>query len=252
MEGFIFPGRYLAKEELASHRFNTKNTFSTPLVILYMVFFVHYNGWASLLFKTFYLIFIITLDLNLQFIVITQILYMVLLIIFPINEGDDNLKHIKVRVILWLTLMVLVMAGLTAVIAHPGHGTPIEEPSNTETSETGATTDSDTTSLPSSSTTSTSANSRSGSTGSLSTNYNPTKDNAQSKEGTGETNMDTNISYSASTPEEFTDNIGSDGSSAAAPVAMMGLMVFIGLIAMAFPYQKSNHSGRVLRTIFGR
>ncbi len=236
---------------MASHRFNTKNTFSTPSVILYTVFFVHYNGWAALLFKTFYLIFIITLGLNLQFIVITQILYMVLLIIFPINEGDDNLKHMKVGVILGLTIMILVMAGLTAVTAHPGHGTPIEEPSNTEISETGTTTtDSDSTSLPSSSTTSTSANSRSGSTGSLS-NYNPTKD-TQSKEGTGETNMDTNISYSASTPEKFTDYVGSEGLSAAAPVAMMGLIVFIGLVAMAFPYQKSNHSVRVLRTIFGK
>jgi hypothetical protein len=238
---------------LASHRFNTKNTFSTPSVILYTVFFVHYNGWAALLFKTFYLIFIITLGLNLQFIVITQILYMVLLIIFPINEGDDNLKHMKVGVILGLTIMILVMAGLTAVTAHPGHGTPIEEPSNTEISETGTTTtDSDSTSLPSSSTTSTSANSRSGSTGSLSTNYNPTKDNAQSKEGTAETSTDNTISYSENTPEKFTDYVGSEGLSAAAPVAMMGLIVFIGLVAMAFPYQKSNHSVRVLRTIFGK
>jgi hypothetical protein len=238
---------------LASHRFNTKNTFSTPLVILYTVFFVHYNGWASLLFKTFYLIFIITLSLNLQFIVITQILYMVLLIILPINEGDDNLKQMKVGVVLWLSLMILAMTGLTVVTAHPGHGTPIEEPSNTGTSETGTTmTDSDSTSLPSSSTTSTSANSRSGSTGSLSTNYNPAKDNTQSKEGTAETSTDNTISYSENTPEKFTDYVGSDGLSAAAPVALMGLIVFIGLVAMAFPYQKSNHSVRVLRTIFGK
>ncbi|WP_292614296.1 hypothetical protein [Methanobacterium sp. BAmetb5] len=163
------------------------------------------------------------------------------------------MKHMKVGVILGLTIMILVMAGLTAVTAHPGHGTPIEEPSNTEISETGTTTtDSDSTSLPSSSTTSTSANSRSGSTGSLSTNYNPTKDNAQSKEGTAETSTDNTISYSENTPEKFTDYVGSEGLSAAAPVAMMGLIVFIGLVAMAFPYQKSNHSVRVLRTIFGK
>lgn len=160
------------------------------------------------------------------------------------------MKHMKGKGFFLIIIMFLGLTCTAAVTAHPGHGTPIEEPSDTDTTDT-----SSISSTSSGSTTSSSTSSSSSSSGGHSTNYNSINEEDQSSQ-TGKSNnymnMDNNVSSSADNgPEELSDNFEAHNVSPGGPVAMMGLMVFIGLIAMAFPYKEGGAIHKIQEGLFG-
>ena len=166
------------------------------------------------------------------------------------------IKHRKREGALLILMIAIALTAFGAVTAHPGHGTPIEEPSDPGT---GSSTDTGTTSTGSTSssgTTSTSSSSSSGSTSYSSSS----KSSGSSNEGTGteQTTTDTpttnnNATTASSTngPEEVTGNTGSSTSSPGGPIAMIGLMVVVGLIAMSFPYKEGGTLGKLQMRLFG-
>lgn len=176
-------------------------------------------------------------------IVITQIIYSILLqILFHKNEGDDVIKYMKRDGALLIFVMVLSLCFCGVVSAHPGHGTPIEEPSDPGTGSTDTgTTDTGSTG---STTTSTSSSGSSGSSpDSTSSGYtarsSSSTSGAQSDETTANPagSTENTATQTGNSPEYVTDT-GSSNNSSGGPIAMIGLMVVIGLITMSFPYKK--------------
>jgi Predicted solute binding protein len=166
------------------------------------------------------------------------------------------IKHKKREGVLLILMITLAITACGAVTAHPGHGTPIEEPSDPGT---GSSTDTGTTST--GTTSSSGTTSASSSSGSGSTSYSSSsKSSGSSNGGTGTeqtTTTDTPTTNnnatttSTSGPEEVTGNTGSSTNSPGGPIAMIGLMVVVGLIAMSFPYNEGGALGRLQMRLFG-
>ncbi len=139
-----------------------------------------------------------------------------------------------------------------AVSAHPGHGTPIEEPSDPGT---GGGTDSG--SSGSTSSGSSQASSSSGYTSSRSGSYYYDHDSTfgvtqSGVTGTTETQTtDVVATQNENAPEEVFDT-SETSDSAGGPVAMIGLMIIIGLIAMSFPYKEGGTLRKLQLSIYGR
>lgn len=160
------------------------------------------------------------------------------------------IKHVKKEVILLILIISLIVCG--AVTAHPGHGTPIEEPSDPGTGDGTSTGTIDTGST--STATSSGTSSSTASTSSRSTSSSATKSSSTSG-GTDQTAADTQTATdakaSSSAPEEVIENTGLM-DSAGGPIAMIGLMVVVGLIAMSFPYQEGGNLSKLQMRLFGR
>ncbi|MDY9923324.1 hypothetical protein [Methanobacterium sp.] len=157
-----------------------------------------------------------------------------------------------------LILMIAVSLTLCGVVtAHPGHGIPIEE---TNDPGTGDGTDTGTTDVGSSDTSGSSqSSSSSGSTSSGSTSTSSgSKSSTTGGTGSDQTATDTPTTdnsnattTSASGPEEVTGNTVSTNSPGG-PVAMIGLMIVVGLIAMSFPYKEGSTLSKLQMSLFGR
>jgi hypothetical protein len=190
-------------------------------------------------------------------VVITQIIYSILLqIIFHKNEGDDIINHMKRDGALLIFVMVLSLCLCVAVSAHPGHGTPIEEPSDSGTGSTDiGTTDTGSTG---STTTGTSSRGSSGSSpASTSSGYtarsSSSTSGAQSDETTANpTGSTENTATQTGNSPEYVTDTGSSSNSPGGPIAMIGLMVVIGLIAMSFPYKEGGAIRNLQLSLFGR
>jgi len=148
--------------------------------------------------------------------------------------------------ILLIFVMVFALTLSCAVTAHPGHGTPEEVPSDPGT---GGTTGNGSTDTGSPGTGSNSGSTNSGSTGTGSTDSGSTSSGSAS-DGTQSTQTETSNSQTTatdnngtqttgSTPEEVTETSGFSNTSPGGPAALIGLMVVIGLVAMAFPTKKA-------------
>lgn len=164
------------------------------------------------------------------------------------------IKIFKREVILMLGIMVLALAFCGAVAAHPGHGIPIEEPSDPGT---GGSTDPGTsgTGTTGSSGTSSSSSSASTSSGSSYSGYGTTNGGTQSAQtGTTDTQTtaadNTGTQTTGSTPEAVSD-YSALSNSPGGPAALIGLMVVIGLIAMSFPYKEGGNFNRLQVRLFG-
>jgi cobalamin biosynthesis Mg chelatase CobN len=148
-----------------------------------------------------------------------------------------------------ILLIFIIISSLSlcgAATAHPGHGTPIEEPSDPDTS----------TDPGSSGTTSSGSSQSSSSSGSTSTSSRSSDSTAgvtQSDEtGTVDTQTtDTTAAQTGNSPEKTYETSGSS-NSAGGPVAMIGLMVVIGLIAMSFPYNEGGTLRSIQMSFFSR
>lgn len=161
------------------------------------------------------------------------------------------IKHVKKEVILLILMMIISLIVCGAVTAHPGHGTPIEEPSDPGIGDDTGTgvTDTGSTSTSGSSEVSTSTSSRS-------TSSSDAKSSSSTTGGTDETGTDTQTSNDGtalwSVPEEVIENTESSMDSVGGPIAMIGLMVVVGLIFMSFPYKKGSTLNRLQINLFGR
>lgn len=146
-----------------------------------------------------------------------------------------------------------------AVAAHPGHGIPDEEPSDPGTG--GGTDPGGSTGSGSSGSTSSGGSTGSGSSGSTSSSsssyyhgYDTTSGVTQSNDaGSTETQTSNEAAtqQDANAPEEFFDTSES-GFSESGPVAMVGLIVLFGLIAMSFPYNEGGTLRNLQIRLFGR
>lgn len=147
--------------------------------------------------------------------------------------------------ILLIFIIILVLSLCGVATAHPGHGTPIEEPSDPGTG----------TDPSSSGTTSSGSSQSSSSSGSTSTSSRSSDSKAgvtQSDEtGTVDTQTDATANQAGNSPEETYETSGSS-NSAGGPVAMIGLMVVIGLIAMSFPYKEGGTLRNIQMSLFSR
>ncbi|OPX59712.1 MAG: hypothetical protein A4E25_01199 [Methanobacterium sp. PtaB.Bin024] len=168
----------------------------------------------------------------------------------------------KINGIFLIFVMILSLCCCGAVSAHPGHGTPVEEPSETETGDTDTgTTDTGSTG---STSTGTSSSAYSGSSqASTSSGYTSTSSGsdysgsgATQSDQTGTTdsqteNTDNNGTTTVNNPEEVTGTSGSSNSPGG-PIAIIGLMTVIGLIAMSFPYKEGGTLRNLQVSLFGR
>lgn len=178
----------------------------------------------------------------------TNIIYTITTIFLHTDEGDDVIKIMKREFILILGVFLLSMAFCGAVAAHPGHGTPIEEPSDPETDPGSGGSSSSGSSQASSSPSYTSSSS-----GSYYYDYDSTSGVTQSDDtGTTDTpTTDNTATQNENAPEEVFDT-SEASDSAAGPVAMIGLMVVIGLIAMSFPYKEGGTLRNLQMSLFNR
>ena len=175
------------------------------------------------------------------------------------NNGDDIIIKVKGECILLILLISIGFSFCGAVTAHPGHGTPIEVPTDTGTDDTADTTVTDssvsTSGSSQSSSSSGSTSSGSTSTGSSSKPSSSTTGGTSSDQTTTDTQTTDNsnaTTTSTSGPEEVNGNTGSSTNSPGGPIAMIGLMVVIGLIGMSFPYKKDGTLGKLQMSLFGR
>jgi len=163
------------------------------------------------------------------------------------------IKNVKKEVILLIWMMIISLIVCGAVTAHPGHGTPIEEPSDPGTGDGTSTGTIDTGST--STATSSGTSSSTASTSSRSTSSSATKSSSTSG-GTDQTAADTQTATdakaSSSVPEEVIENTESSMDLVGGPIAMIGLMVVVGLIAMSFPYQEGGNLSKLQMRLFGR
>lgn len=169
--------------------------------------------------------------------------------ICEIKNGDDPIRHLNRDGFLLIFVMILSLSLCGTVAAHPGHGTPIEEPSDPGTGE-----GTDSGSSGSTSSGSSQASSYSGYTSSQGSNYyDPTSGVTQTGEtGTTETQTtDEAATENENAPEEVFDT-SEASDSAGGPVAMIGLMVVIGLITMSFPYKEGGVLRNLQIRLFGR
>ena len=182
----------------------------------------------------------------------TNIIYNITTIFLHKYGGDDVIKLLKRESILMAGVMVLALAFCGAVAAHPGHGTPIEEPSDPGTGS-GTDTGSTETGTTGSSGTGTTS-SASASTGSGYSGYVNTYGGSQSAQ-TGTTDTQANAADNTGTqttgnsPEAVID-YSSLSDSPGGPAALIGLMVVIGLIAMSFPYKEGGYLNRLQVRLF--
>lgn len=162
------------------------------------------------------------------------------------------IKHVKKEVILLVLIMTISLIVCGAVTAHPGHGTPIEEPSDPGIGDdpgTGVTYTGSTSSSGSSG-----ASTSSVSTSSRSTSSRDAKSSNSITVGT-ETGTDTQTrtdGISLRVPEEVNENTESSIDSVGGPIAMIGLMVVFGLIFMSFPYKKGSTLNKLQINLFER
>ena len=144
--------------------------------------------------------------------------------------------------------MILSLSLCGAIAAHPGHGTPIEEPSDPGTG--------DDTNTDSGSTGSSSADSQTSTTSGYTSSgyyYSSSSNGESQSDQTGAVDTpttDNTATQTGNAPEEVFQGSGS-GNSAGGPVAMIGLMVFVGLIAMSFPYKEGGTLSKLQMSIFG-
>ena len=150
--------------------------------------------------------------------------------------------------ILLIFIIISALSLCGAATAHPGHGTPIEEPS-----DPGTGTGTDPGSSGTTSSGSSQSSSSSGSTSTSSRSSDSTAGVTQSDEtGTVDTQTtDTTTAQTGNSPEKTYETSGSS-NSAGGPVAMIGLMVVIGLIAMSFPYNEGGTLRSIQLSFFSR
>ena len=167
------------------------------------------------------------------------------------------IKHLKKEGILLILMMAIALTAFGAVYAHPGHGTPIEEPTDPGTGDGTDTGTTDTGSSDTSGSSQSSSSSGSTSSGSTSTSSG-LKSSTTGGTGSDQTATDTPTTdtsnattTSASGPEEVTGNTVSTNSPGG-PVAMIGLMIVVGLIAMSFPYKEGSTLSKLQMSLFGR
>lgn len=156
------------------------------------------------------------------------------------------IKNRKRGGILLIFIIISALTMCNAVMAHPGHGTPIVEPSDpgTSNSNTGSsssgksnTGSSGSTGSSQISTSSSSASNNPSSTsgGTQSHQTDVTDSQPDSLDNTG---IDVSGSQGASTGS--VDIYGSPSNAIGGPAAMIGLIVVVGLVAMSFPYKKGG------------
>lgn len=161
--------------------------------------------------------------------------------------------------------MLSALAICGTVIAHPGHGTPIEEPSdpgtgsaNTGGSSSGASSANTDSSSTGSSNTGSSGHSgssqSSSSSGSASNNPGSTSGGQSDQPVAGsqaDSSDNTGLSGYQGTSTGSVDIYGSASNVSGGPVAMIGLIVVVGLIAMYFPYKKGGTLSKLQMRLFG-
>jgi len=164
------------------------------------------------------------------------------------------IKPKKRDVVLFILVISISLMACEAVVAHPGHGTPIEEPSDPGTGDDPGTGVMDTGSTSTSG--SSEASTSSASTSSRSTSSSDAKSSSSTTGGTDQTGTDTQTSNdgvsSLSVPEEVIENTESSMDSVGGPIAMIGLMVVVGLILMSFPYKEGSTLNKLQISLFGR
>lgn len=167
-------------------------------------------------------------------------------------------KGIKNYVVLLIFLTVFFVT-LSSAAAHPGHGTPIEEPSDPGSGDSpGTGSSSGSTTGGSTSSGSTSANSASSSSGTTKSSgaYSGTQSaqtgtsDSQTTESQAE-GTDNNQNQASGTSTEEVIEYNGFSTSPGGPTAMIGLFVVIGLIFMAFPYKEGGFLSQFQNRLFG-
>lgn len=184
-------------------------------------------------------------------IVITQILYIILLQLF--QQLVQEMMFIKIKekkVILLLGVFLFAIAFCGPIAAHPGHGEVQEEEPSTNPSG----------GKQSGSTGSSSGSSQSSSSASNghSSYYPDSTSRVTQSDGAAATETQTadqTATQNENAPENTLEEVSDTSQSndiAGGPVAMIGLMVVIGLIAMSFPYTEGGTLYNLQIRLFGR
>ena len=160
------------------------------------------------------------------------------------------IKIMEKKIVIILGVFLLAIAFSGPIVAHPGHGEVIEEePSPSGGTHSGSS---------GSSSTSSHSSSSSGYTSNSRTSYyhDTSSGVTQSNEARTTQAQTTDPTVPTATqneyaPEEVSDTSGSN-DSASGPIAMIGLMVVIGLIAMSFPYTEGGTLHNLQIRLLGR